>query len=253
MANNDFIKEFSCNFFIGNKNFIENSAKVKIPEKLNILISKISKNNSLIFAVLNSQILGIFSIDTSSIIRPELKSVIEKIEKKKSNEVYILSGDNKNAVDEVGKKLKIKDQNCLGGVSDKEKKEILNDLKVKNKKKVLMIGDGINDVLSISEADYGISFNSNSQFNLVASDVIFLNEDLNLVLKLIKISKLTFGFIWLNIFWAFIYNISMIPITAGIFYSFWDYLMSPTVSSFAMLCSSLLIILTSNLLRCFIN
>ena len=115
----------------------------------------------------------------------------------------------------------------------------------------MMIGDGINDILSLSEADFGISFNAASQLNMVASDIIFIKEDLGLIIILLKLSNLTFIFIWLNVFWAFFYNICLLPITAGVFFSFWDIQMSPTVSSFSMLCSSLFIILTSNTLRLF--
>ncbi len=132
-----------------------------------------------------------------------------------------------------------------------KKKKILQDLKNKNKNFVLMIGDGINDVLSLTEANYGISFNANSQLNLIASDIIFIKEDLRLILSLLKLSKLTFVFIWINIFWAFVYNIVMIPIVSGVFYKYSEFLMSPTISSLSMLCSSLLIIFTSNLLRLF--
>lgn len=245
--------EKEVNFLIGNKKFIEEINSINIPIEINEIIDKISQNNSSIIIVcLNSVILGIFSVDANSILRPELDFVLNQLRNNQLNDIYILSGDNVNSVEDIGKKLQIEKEKCLGNVSDFGKKTFLQTLK-QNKKNVLMIGDGINDVLSISEADYGISFNANSQFNLVASDIIFMKEDLNLILVLLQISKLTYVFIWINIFWAFIYNIFMIPITAGIFYSFWDYLMSPTVSSLAMLCSSLLIILTSNLLRCFIK
>lgn len=241
-------------FLIGNRKFIEDINFIPIPDSIkksyrNLLMDSTA---TIIFTCLNQTILGIFSIDSSSIIRPELDFVISSLRaQKEANEIFILSGDNKNSVDAVAKKLNIHPYNCISGVSSSEKKSFLLDLKNKNKN-VLMIGDGLNDILGISEANYGISFNANSQFNLVASDIIFMKEDLNLILLLLRISKVTYTFIWINIFWAFIYNIIMIPITAGVFYSFWDYLMSPTVSSFSMLCSSLLIIVTSNLLRYFI-
>lgn len=249
----DSSNEKLCNFLIGNKKFLEEINSFSIPDKINKFLDDISKNNcSIIIACINDEIIGIFSIDANSIIRPELNSVINILRKNNLNDIYILSGDNINSVEEIGKKLNLKKENCVGNVSDFEKKAFLQNLK-KEKKNVLMIGDGINDILSISEADYGISFNANSQFNLVASDIIFMKEDLNLILVLLKISKYTYIFIWINIFWAFVYNIVMIPITAGTFYAVWDFLMSPTVSSVAMLCSSLLIILTSNFLKCFIN
>ena len=114
-----------------------------------------------------------------------------------------------------------------------------------------MIGDGVNDILSLSEADFGISFNSNSQLNLIASDIIFVKQDLRLILSLLKLSKLTYIFIWINLFWACIYNLSMLPIASGLFHFFWKVEITPTGSSFSMLCSSLLILITANTLRLF--
>ena len=86
-----------------------------------------------------------------------------------------------------------------------------------------MIGDGLNDILSLSEADFGISFNASSNLNLISSDFIFLEKNLKLLLSLIKISNLSYYFTWLNIFWAFIYNIIMVPFAGGYFYFITDF------------------------------
>ena len=129
----------------------------------------------------------------------------------------------------------IDEENIFGEVDNKKKKEFFLNLKKTNTKS-MMIGDGMNDILSLSEADFGISFNAASQLNLVAADIIFIKEDLRLIYILLKLSKLTFVFIWINIFWAFFYNICLLPITSGAFHSFWDVEMSPTLSSFSMLC-----------------
>ena len=150
----------------------------------------------------------------------------------------------------VGAKLGIREENIYGEVDNKRKKDFFLNLKNSNQKSI-MIGDGINDILSLSEADFGISFNAASQLNMVAADIIFIKEDLGLIIILMKLSRLTFIFIWLNVFWAFFYNICLLPISAGVFISFWDLEMSPTLSSFSMLCSSLFIILSSNTLRLF--
>ena len=81
--------------------------------------------------------------------------------------------------------------------------------------------------------------------------MIFVKKDLRLLLSLLKLSKLTSIFIWINLFWAFVYNLCMLPIASGVFHFFWEIEMSPTASSFSMLCSSLLILLTANSLRLF--
>jgi len=183
-------------------------------------------------------------------IRPEIHFVLEYL-RKQNKKTIILSGDNRKSVENVAKKLSFAKNDFYGEVNHTQKKEILQTLKNADKNLVLMVGDGINDVLSLTEANYGISFNANSQLNLVASDIIFIKEDLSLILSLLKLSKLTYVFIWINIFWAFVYNIFMIPIASGVFYGYSEFMMSPTMSSLSMLCSSLLIILTSNLLRLF--
>lgn len=236
------------------KKSIDNNKLLKESCNLQSVIKKISNNSSTnVFISIDNNINAILTIDTSSSIRPEIKFVLDEL-RLQGKRTLILSGDNCQSVQEVGKKLGFTGSDLIGEVNNIEKKEILQCLKKeknKNNVSLLMIGDGINDVLSLSEADYGISFNAHSQLNLVASDVIFIKEDLSLILSLIKLSKLTYIFIWINIFWAFIYNIFMIPIATGLFRSLSAYTMSPTISSISMLGSSLLIIFTSNLLRLF--
>lgn len=249
-------KEQLLNVLIGNATFIFKNKKIELnnqcdSERIKDVILKLqTKETTNIFLCINQEIHAVFSIDASSCIRPEIDFVLESL-RKQNKKTLILSGDNKKSVENVAKKLSFLSNEFYGEVNHTEKKEILQSLKNANKNLVLMVGDGINDVLSLTEANYGISFNANSQLNLVASDIIFIKEDLSLILSLLKLSKLTYIFIWINIFWAFIYNIFMIPIASGMFYGYSEFMMSPTVSSLSMLCSSLLIILTSNLLRLF--
>jgi len=239
---------------IGNMDFVTKEKKldysdIHIQEIINKCTSELKL--SLCYVTINNFIAVIFSIDSSSYLRPEAEFVINYLQTDLKKEVFILSGDSVETVLEVGRKLKITPERCLGGIDNISKKEILQKLKNSDKnKKILMIGDGINDVLSISEADIGISFNTHSNLNLIASDIIFIKNDLRLILNLLKLSKLSLIFIIINIFWAFIYNLCMIPITAGVLYSL-KIEISPTLSSFSMLCSSLLILITSNILRLF--
>jgi cation transport ATPase len=239
---------------IGNYKFIkercDNGAMYsEIQEKYSELIKK---KLNVIFVCVDREVKIIFSIDSNSEVRREAKSVISYLITKLKMDVYILSGDNSESVKSLGMSLGMNTENCIGDADNMKKKQFLNELRFKLGRKVLMIGDGINDILSLSEADFGISFNSNSHLNLVASDVIFVKLDLTSLITLMKLSKVTYIFIWLNIFWAFSYNLVMLPITAGVFHYWWKFDMSPTVSSFSMLCSSFLILLTANMLK-FIN
>ncbi len=255
LSSNNQIDE-TLSVLIGNPNFIFDQHKINLSNQkdsknLKELLDKIASNSfTNIFLCINKQISAVFFIDTSSIIRPEINFVLNEL-RSQNKKTIILSGDNNKSVEDVAEKLHFSQEDYYGEINHLQKKKILQDLKNKNKNFVLMIGDGINDVLSLTEANYGISFNANSQLNLIASDIIFIKEDLRLILSLLKLSKLTFVFIWINIFWAFVYNIVMIPIVSGVFYKYSEFLMSPTISSLSMLCSSLLIIFTSNLLRLF--
>ena len=238
-------------FYIGNRKFIEENLKdCKIKDHLSedLWIKMSSLSSTVIYLFIADKLLSILTLDTSSLIRKYTSEIIHLL-KKDEITPFILSGDSVTSVHEVGKEIGITIKNCIGEADNKHKKEFLQNLKAE--KKVLMIGDGINDILSLSEADFGVSFNASSQLNLIASDVIFIKQDLSLILSLIKLSKLTYYFIWINIFWAFSYNICMIPITTGALNFFWKLDISPTAASFSMLCSSLLIILSSYIMRFF--
>lgn len=176
------------------------------------------------------------------------KGVIKYLKNELNIESYILSGDAKESVNQMGKEIEILQKNCYGALEPSTKKNILKQLK-ENDDSVIMIGDGVNDVLSLSEASFGVSFNANSQLNLISSDIVIVKEDLSLIIALINISKYSYYFIWLNIFWAFFYNILMIPMSSGFLMNYIMFDISPQLSSMFMLLSSLLVILNSNFLR----
>ena len=223
---NNFIKTFDCN---NNNN---NSS---------INLKQVNLNNS------NSNI---------------IVESFDKSQNSKTNiEFYILSGDSKQTVIPLGKQLSIPKTRLYAEKSSENKQKILSYFKSKHNNgnnMIMMVGDGINDVLSLSEADYGVSFNANSQLNLISGDVVFIKEDLSLIITLIQISRYTYIFIWINVFWAFFYNIIMIPFTTGFFgeisflkNSFLNIEISPTISSLSQLLSDMLIILTAFSLNLF--
>lgn len=113
-----------------------------------------------------------------------------------------------------------------------------------------MIGDGLNDIPCLQEAGIGISINAKSELNINAADVVILSENLYKILALIRFLKRANLFINLNLFWAFAYNIVIMPIVAGAFYH-WDIFVSPVWSSVAMSGSSLFVVGFSHFLSFF--
>jgi len=96
----------------------------------------------------------------------------------------------------------------------------IKDNQEEKKKLVIMIGDGLNDIPCLQEAGIGISINAKSELNINAADVVILSENLYKILALVRFLKKGNLFIMLNLFWAFAYNIIIMPVVAGAFYSF---------------------------------
>ena len=115
-------------------------------------------------------------------------------------------------------------------------------------KKVMMVGDGINDAPSFATADIGVTVTNATDIASNSSDVILLNDSLMSLVKLINISTKTLKIIKENLFWAFFYNIITIPIAMGLLTRF-NITMNPMLGSFAMMLSSLTVILNALRLR----
>ena len=102
----------------------------------------------------------------------------------------------------------------------------------------MMCGDGINDSPALANSDIGVSVKSGTDIAMDSSNVILTKNDLNSILKLINISKKTVRNIKQNLFWAFFYNMLMIPIAMGVFRK-WGISLNPMFASIAMVCSDL--------------
>ena len=191
--------------------------------------------NSIIYIVKNNEILGLVGV--KDIIRNEASKLIGKL-KEKNIEIIMLTGDNKETANEIGKELGI--SNIIANVLPKEKSEVIKKLKNEGKS-VIMVGDGINDAPSLSLADIAISISSGTDIATDTADVILMNNNLMKILDLIKLSKVTLKNIKQNLFWAFLYNSCMIPIAMGIFSKI-GLEINPMIACVSMILSSLFVI-----------
>ena len=234
------------NTYIGNRR-LNPDLKLEDNIEKEILIHESLGQTALLFSI-NKELVMLIYLDNSSNLRPESKALIQYLQTELHKEVYILSGDSSETVIRIGEFLNIPHHRLFGNVDAQSKKTLLKKLKDKEHKEVMMIGDGINDVLSIQEATVGVSINSKSELNIIASDVIALNENLWKIVSLFNLSKMTRLFIIVNLCWAFAYNILVIPIAAGALTSA-GFMIPPFFSSVAMSASSLIVVLFSNLMR----
>ena len=227
-------------YLIGNSKLLE---KYKIINKYITEEEKISsEENSIVYVVENNRVLAIIGV--SDIVRENVKDVIEKL-KLKGISTVMLTGDNEKTAKRIADKIGI--TQVYSNVLPKEKKDIIQKFKDQGQY-VLMCGDGINDSPALTLADVGVSINSGSDIAMDSSDVILTRNDLKGVINLINISKKTIRNIKQNLFWAFLYNILMIPIATGLFKSI-GFSINPMIASLAMVISSITVVINALTLK----
>ncbi len=158
-------------------------------------------------------------------------------------DVIMLTGDNPRTAEAIAKSAGI--SKFYAGLLPEDKGEIV--WKHQQKAPVAMVGDGINDALALTVADVGIAIGAGTDVAIDAADIVLSRNSLLDVASAIMLSRKTLRNIKQNLFWAFFYNVIMIPLAAGVFYPFTGWTMSPMLASAAMSMSSLCVV--SNSLR----
>lgn len=223
-------------YLIGNNKLFD---KYKINNNMLREEKKLSLDgNSIVYVIEDKKVIGLIGV--KDIIRDNTKDVINKL-KNIDKRIIMLTGDNEITADIIAKSIGIKE--VIANVSPKDKSNKIKELKNKGFK-VMMVGDGINDAPSLSLADIGVSLNSAIDIAVDSADVILMRNDLNSIYNLFDIGKKTLGNIKENLFWAFFYNVCMIPISCGLF-EFINITMNPMIAGLAMTLSSFTVIINA--------
>ena len=163
----------------------------------------------------------------------------------------MLTGDNERTAKAIASSLNL-DQ-VISNVRPDEKEKVIEKLQVEGKR-VAMVGDGINDAPALAKADIGIAIGSGTDVAKETGGIILIRDDLRDVVKALQLSKATVRKIKENLLWAFLYNVALIPIAAGVLVPFLGpgiYNVLPLLAGAAMAFSSVTVVSNSLLLRRF--
>ncbi|MFM5881878.1 heavy metal translocating P-type ATPase [Methanobrevibacter gottschalkii] len=205
-------------------------------------LEKLSK--TIIFLAEDKTVKGILSL--SDKIKENSRRTIEELHKM-GVQTYMLTGDNESTALNVAREVGI--DNVKASVLPENKLEIVKDAQSNHTKKVLFVGDGINDAPALTQADIGVAMGNGTDIAMESGDVVVMEGDLENVVAAIQFSKKVMRRIKENIFWAFAYNSILIPIAAGILYPAFGITFEPALAGLAMAMSSVTVISLSLMLK----
>ncbi|MBV0911786.1 heavy metal translocating P-type ATPase [Anianabacter salinae] len=161
-------------------------------------------------------------------------------------EVALITGDSEAAARTVAFRAGI--DTVVAGVLPGGKVDAIQHLRGDGRK-IAFVGDGINDAPALAEADVGIAIGTGTDIAIEAADVVLVSGDPQGVVTAVDLSHRTMGNIRTNLFWAFGYNVALIPVAAGVLYPFFGVLLSPILAAGAMAASSVLVVANALRLR----
>ncbi|WP_288558032.1 copper-translocating P-type ATPase [uncultured Lactobacillus sp.] len=226
--------------FVGSDRLLED---IFISQEMKDQTIKLQKEaKTVVYVGLGQEIIGLIAIQ--DVPKPSSKAAIAEL-KKRGLKTIMLTGDNPNVANAIGKEVGI-DQ-VIAGVLPTEKAVEIKKLQDEGRK-VAFVGDGINDAPALSTADIGIAMGSGTDVAIESGGIVLVQNDLMGVVRALDISKKTFNRIKLNLFWALIYNTIGIPIAAGLFMGL-GLTLSPELAGLAMAFSSVSVVTSSLLLN----
>lgn len=226
--------------FVGSDRLLED---ISISQEMKDQAIKLQKEaKTVVYVGLGQEIIGLIAIQ--DVPKPSSKAAIAEL-KKRGLKTIMLTGDNPNVANAIGKEVSI-DQ-VIAGVLPTEKAAEIKKLQDEGRK-VAFVGDGINDAPALSTADVGIAMGSGTDIAIESGGIVLVQNDLMGVVRALDISKKTFNRIKLNLFWALIYNTIGIPIAAGLFMGL-GLTLSPELAGLAMAFSSVSVVTSSLLLN----
>ena len=217
------------------------SEQIHVPDEIKGKSERLSEEGKTpLFFARDGELCGIIAV--ADVIKADSPQAIKEM-RNMGIRVVMLTGDNERTAKAIGAKAGVDE--VIAGVLPGGKESVIRELKQKGK--VIMVGDGVNDAPALTSADIGIAIGAGADVAVDAADVVLMKSRLSDVPAAIRLSRAALRNIHENLFWAFIYNIIGIPLAAGVFIGVLGWQLNPMFAAAAMSLSSFSVV--SNALR----
>ena len=228
--------------YLGNRALMEEKG-IDVGDVEKRVASLEEEGKTVVFLAGQKQLLSVIAVADQ--LKPFAKEAVEELHRL-GKKVMLITGDNERTGRAIAAQVGIDD--VMANVLPGQKAEKIKELQAKGFK-VAMVGDGINDAPALTQADVGIAIGSGTDIAIEAGNVVLIKNDVRDVVTAMSLSKYAMYKIRQNLFWAFAYNIILIPIAAGVLYPFTGWLLNPVLAGIAMALSSVSVVSNSLLMR----